>query len=305
MNNYGDVLRKDVKVGSKVLIRRSNEVIPEILGAVEHTEGSVPVEKPTECPFCGSAVAEVGANIFCPNKKCRPRVVGKLEHFAQKDAMDIDGFSEKTAEQLNETLGLEKCSELYSLTEDDLKKLEGFKDKKIKNLLTAIEKSKNIPEERFLFALGIDGVGKVAAKDLTKAFNGLEELAHATKEQLVELENIGDITAEAIVNWFADPENADEISALLKAGVTPQKKQKTVGGGIFAGQFVVLTGTLTDFKRSEAQKLIEERGGECQSSVTSKTTLVIAGEAAGSKLDKAKKLGIKIIDESEFKNMLS
>lgn len=305
LNNYGDVLRKDVKIGSKVLIRRSNEVIPEILGAVEHTEGSVPVEKPAECPFCKSPVVEVGANIFCPNKKCRPRVVGKLEHFAQKDAMDIEGFSEKTAEQLNETLGLEKCSELYSLTEDDLKKLEGFKDKKIKNLLSAIEKSKNIPQERFLFALGIDGVGKVAAKDLTKAFDGLDALAHATKEQLVELENVGEITAEAIAGWFSDPENIDEIAALLAAGVNPQKKQKTVGGGIFSGQSVVLTGTLTDFKRSEAQKLIEERGGECQSSVTSKTTLVIAGEAAGSKLDKAKKLGIKIIDESDFKNMLS
>ncbi len=303
--NYGDVLRKDVKIGSKVLIRRSNEVIPEILGAVEHAEGSVPVEKPAVCPYCKSAVEEVGANIFCPNKKCRPRVVGRLEHFAQKDAMDIEGFSEKTAEQLNEILGIEKCSQLYSLTAEQLKLLDGFKDKKISNLLKSIEKSKNVPQERFLFALGIDGVGKVAAKDLTKNFQSIEELSNASAEQLVQLENIGDITAEAIENWFKEPENAEELAALLSAGVNPQRKAKTVVGAIFAGEYVVLTGTLNRYKRSEAQSIIEKNGGECQSAVTAKTTLVIAGEAAGSKLEKAKKLGIKIIDETAFENMLN
>lgn len=304
LNNYGDVIRKDIKVGSKVLIRRSNEVIPEILGAVEHTEGSIPVEKPAVCPACGTPVEEVGANLFCPNKLCRPRIVGKFEHFAQKGAMDIEGLSEATAGQLYDTLGFTKCSELYSLTPESLGKLEGFKDKKIKNLLSAIEKSKTVSEERFIFALGIDGVGKVAAKDLTKKYPTAEELSKAVKEDLTELENVGEITAEAIVGWFADPENAEEVKALLSAGVNPQTVKK-VEGGSFAGQFVVLTGTLENFKRSEAQKLVEERGGECQSSVTAKTTLVIAGEAAGSKLEKAQKLGIKIIDETEFKNMIA
>ena len=304
LNNYGDVIRKDIKVGSKVLIRRSNEVIPEILGAVEHTEGSIPVEKPAVCPACGTPVEEVGANLFCPNKLCRPRIVGKFEHFAQKGAMDIEGLSEATAGQLYDTLGFTKCSELYSLTPESLGKLEGFKDKKIKNLLSAIEKSKTVSEERFIFALGIDGVGKVAAKDLTKKYPTAEELSKAAKEDLTELENVGEITAEAIVSWFADPENAEEVKALLAAGVNPQTAKK-VEGGSFAGQFVVLTGTLENSRRSEAQKLVEERGGECQSSVTAKTTLVIAGEAAGSKLEKAQKLGIKIIDETEFKNMIA
>lgn len=304
LNNYGDVIRKDVKVGSKVLIRRSNEVIPEILGAVEHAEGSIPVEKPSVCPACGTPVEEVGANLFCPNRLCRPRIVGKFEHFAQKGAMDIEGLSEATAGQLYDTLGFTKCSELYSLTPEQLGKLEGFKDKKIKNLLSAIEKSKTVSEERFIFALGIDGVGKVAAKDLTKKYPTAEELSKAAKEDLTELENVGEITAEAIVSWFADPENAEEVKALLSAGVNPQTAKK-VEGGSFAGQFVVLTGTLENFKRSEAQKLVEERGGECQSSVTAKTTLVIAGEAAGSKLEKAQKLGIKIIDETQFKNMIA
>lgn len=303
LNNFGDVLRKDVKVGSKVLIRRSNEVIPEILGAVEHTEGSVPVEKPAVCPFCGSAVEEAGANLFCPNKICRPRVVGKIEHFAQKDAMDIEGLSEMTAGQLYDTLGVRNCSALYSLTEKDLQKLEGFKDKKINNLLTAIESSKTVPQERFVFALGIDGVGKVAAKDLTKKYPTLEQLSHADKQQLLQLDNVGEVTAETIVKWFADEENLAEIERFFAAGVKPKIIEK-VTEGAFAGESVVLTGSLTSFKRSEAQKLIEERGGECKSTVTAKTTLVIAGEAAGSKLDKAKKLGIKIIDEQEFENML-
>ncbi|MDE7265657.1 MAG: NAD-dependent DNA ligase LigA [Clostridia bacterium] len=303
LNNYGDVIRKDVKVGSKVLIRRSNEVIPEILTAVEHAEGSVPVVKPDFCPDCGSRVIENGANIFCPNRLCRPRIVGKMEHFAQKDAMDIEGLSEATAGQLYDVLKITNCSALYLLTAEDLGKLEGFKDKKISNLLTAIEKSKTVPQERFLFALGIDGVGKVAAKDLSKIYD-LDSLANASAEELTELENIGEITAEAIVNWFKDGENSAEVKRLLDAGITFIKREK-VSGGVFAGQFVVLTGTLQDFKRSEAQKLIEDNGGECQSSVTAKTTLVIAGGAAGSKLDKAKKLGVKIIDENEFKTILN
>lgn len=305
LNNYGDLKRKDVKVGSKVLIRRSNEVIPEILGAVEHTEGSLDIYEPERCPFCGSETVKTGANIFCPNKYCRPRVTGKTEHFASKDAMDIEGLSEKTAGQMYDTLGLRECSSLYSYTSSDLEKLDGFKDKKISNILGAIEKSKHIPLDRFLFALGIDGVGKVAAKDLANVFKSVEGLKNATREQLLELENVGEITADAIKDWFADENNLKEIEALFAAGVVPEFKEKAVKSGIFAGQFVVLTGTLQDFRRSEAQKIIEENGGECLSSVTAKTTLVIAGEAAGSKLDKAKKLGIEIIDEAEFKNRLN
>ncbi len=304
LNNYGDLTRKDVKIGSKVLIRRSNEVIPEIIRAVEHNEGSLDVKKPDVCPYCGGNIIENGANIFCPNKYCRPRVIGKVQHFASKDAMDIEGLSEMTAGQMYDVLNLRECSRLYTLTADDLHNLEGFKHKKTTNIMGAIEKSKDIPLERFLLALGIDGVGKVAAKDLAKAFGSIQNLQSASKEQLIELENVGEITAEAIVNWFSDKNNLAEIDALISAGVQPKVKQKTVKSDIFAGQFVVLTGTLSQFKRSEAQKLIEENGGECQSSVTSKTTLVVAGEAAGSKLEKAQKLGVKIIDEAEFKAML-
>ncbi len=305
LNNFGDLTRKQVKVGSRVLIRRSNEVIPEILRAVEHSEGSSDIQKPSVCPFCGSGIEEVGANLFCPNKYCPPRVVAKVEHFAAKDAMDIEGLSEKTAELMYNKLGLRECSQLYSFTAEDLGRLEGFKTKKINNILGAIKKSKVIPLERFLFALGIDGVGKVAAKYLAKAFKSVENLSSASAEELLALEDIGEITAEAIVNWFKDEKNVKEIDALFAVGVKPTTVEKPVISSIFAGQLVVLTGTLQNFKRSQAQKIIEENGGECQSSVTAKTTLVIAGEAAGSKLDKAQKLGIKIIDEAEFENLIN
>jgi DNA ligase (NAD+) len=285
-----------------VLIRRSNEVIPEILGAVEHTDGSINVDKPKVCPDCKSEVLEIGANLFCPNRMCKPRIVGKVEHFAQKDAMDIEGLSEMTAGQLYDTLGFRNCSELYTLDADSLSKLEGFKDKKIANLLSAIEKSRKVTLERFIYALGIDGVGKVAARDLARAYVGINNLKNADVDGLVELENVGDITAKNIVRWFADEDNKNELENLLKY-ISFEEKNR-VESGIFAGESVVLTGTLSDFKRSEAQKIIESLGGECQSAVTAKTTLVIAGESAGSKLDKAKKLGVKIIDEDEFKKMI-
>ena len=302
LNNYGDILRKGVKTGSKVLIRRSNEVIPEILGTVEHTEGSIDIKKPEVCPFCGAEIAEVGANIFCPNRLCRPRVVAKLAHFASKDAMDIEGFSEKTAEQLYYETGLINASQLYKLTKEQLLSLEGFKDKKAGNLLSAIEKSRTVPLDRFIYALGIEGVGKVAAADLAKSFGDMQSLRAADSQSLVALDNIGEVTADTIVGWFEDNENLAELNRLLSY-ITPQTK-KVVTGGVLAGQFVVLTGTLPTYKRSAAQKIIEDNGGVCQSSVTSKTTLVLAGEEAGSKLEKAKKLGIKIIGEDEFKTML-
>ena len=303
LNNYGDILRKDVKIGSRVLVRRSNEVIPEILGTTEHFPHSREIVKPCVCPACKTELAEVGAHLFCPNRLCTPRIVAALDHYASKNAMNIDGFSESTALQLVERKGVTKFSDLYRLTAQDLADLEGFKDKKIKNLLTAIEKSKTPTLDAFIYAIGVEGVGRVAAKDLAARFKSMENLQNATAEELVALENVGEITANAIVAYFKDEINLAELAALAEVGVAPtwsdEKKE-----GIFSGQSVVLTGTLSGYKRSEAQKLIEERGGVCQSSVTAKTTLVIAGEEAGSKLDKAKKLGITVIDEAQFKAML-
>lgn len=304
LNNLGDIKRKDVRINSRVLIRRSNEVIPEILGSISHTGESIEVEKPTVCPFCGTPLKEVGANLFCPNRACPPRMVAMLAHFASKGAMDIEGFSEATATMLVEKYGTFLPSQLYSLTADDISQLAGFKDKKTTNLLSAIQKSRHIPLDRFIYALGIDGVGKVASKELAFNYKDVRALSCATVESLCQIDDIGEATAAAIVGWFTDADNAKELEKLLSE-IDVELTEKRVTSGIFSGEFVVLTGTLSSFKRSEAQKIIEDNGGECQSSVTKKTTLVIAGEEAGSKLEKAQKLGIKIIDEEQFKAMLA
>lgn len=303
LNNYGDILRKKVRIGSAVLIRRSNEVIPEILGAVGNFNEGHEIEKPTECPYCGASLVEEGANLFCPNRDCRPRVVARLSNFASKEGMNIDGFSEKTAGQLFDDLQIDKFSDLYKLNAEKLVDLEGFKERKAENLISAIEKSRRVPLANFIFALGIEGVGKKTAKDLARIFGSIKELANAEEEKLREIPDVGIIMAKDISDYFADEGNVTEINELFDCGVSPFADE-VKSEGKFKDEKVVLTGSLADFTRSEAQKIIESEGGETQSSVTKTTTLVIAGESAGSKLDKAKQLGIKIIDEDEFKNII-
>ena len=301
LNNYGDILKKRVKIGGRVLIRRSNEVIPEILGALG--DDGEAVEKISVCPYCKTSILEIGANLFCPNEKCRPRVIAGLANFACKDGMNIDGFSEKTAGALYDEFGIEKFSELYTINREKLISLDGFKDKKADNLLSAIEKSKNVALPNFIFALGIDGVGKKTAKDLAKKLKTLGGIANASVEELSALDDVGEVMSKSIFDYFRSEKNKNEIEKLLCAGVKIAE-QTEIKSGSFSGEKVVLTGSLTSYTRSEAGKLVEERGGEIQSSVTKTTTLVIAGEAAGSKLDKAKKLGVTVIDEEEFKKRL-
>lgn len=301
LNNYGDILKKKVKIGGRVLIRRSNEVIPEILGALG--DDGEAVEKISVCPYCKTAILEIGANLFCPNEKCRPRVIAGLANFACKDGMNIDGFSEKTAGALYDEFGIEKFSGLYTINREKLISLDGFKDKKADNLLSAIEKSKNVALPNFIFALGIDGVGKKTAKDLARKLKTLDGIANASVEELASLDDVGEVMSKSIFDYFRSEKNKNEIEKLLCAGVKITE-QTEVKSGSFSGEKVVLTGSLTSYTRSEAGKLVEERGGEIQSSVTKTTTLVIAGEAAGSKLDKAKKLGITVIGEEEFKSRL-
>lgn len=217
--------------------------------------------------------------------------------------MNIDGFSEKTAGQLFDDLKIDKFSDLYKLTVEKLVDLEGFKERKAENLISAIEKSKRVPLANFIFALGIEGVGKKTAKDLARIFGNVKDLANAEEEKLREIPDVGIIMAKDISDYFADEGNVAEINELFDCGVSPFTDE-VKSEGKFKGEKVVLTGSLADFTRSEAQKIIESEGGETQSSVTKTTTLVIAGESAGSKLDKAKQLGIKIIDEDEFKNII-
>lgn len=305
LNNFGDIIRKNVKIGARVLIRRSNEVIPEILGATEIPETAKDVKMPETCPCCGTKLIEDGANIFCPNKNCRQRVIGNLVNFSSKDAMNIDGFSEMTAGQLYDALGVRRFSDLYKLDKNSLKNLEGFKDKKADNLITAIENSKKPALSAFLLALGIDGVGKKTARDLANSFNSVELLSCAGEEELTVMKDVGEITAKNIKEYFSDDENREEISRLFSLGVTPVFTEKTISeNAAFKGEKFVLTGTLKNYKRSEAAEIIENLGGEVMSGVSKLTTVVLAGEEAGSKLDKAKSLGIRIMSEEEFENII-
>ena len=302
LNNYGDILRKNVKIGDRVFIRRSNDVIPEIMGVAETYEHSKTIEKPTVCPACGAPVQEVGAFLYCTGEHCAPQVISMLDHFASKDAMDIEGFSEKTAEQFYNEIELRSVVDLMNLKAEDMFGLEGFGDKKISNLLASIDKSKHTTADRFLYALGIDGIGKKTAKDLIKRFRTLKSLQDATFEELSQVDGIGGILANNIVEYFADESNKKIISDLIQSGVVIEEIQEV--DGVFKGLKFVLTGSLPTLKRGEATAIIEQNGGEVASSVSKAVNIVLAGEDAGSKLEKAKKLGIKIISENEFKAML-
>ena len=305
LNNCGDIRRKNIKIGARVLVRRSNEVIPEILGATEITKDCRDVPVPETCPSCGSKVKEVGANLFCPNRKCRDRVIYSVTNFCSKDGVNVEGFSEMTAAQLYDAGMLRSFSDLYLLDKHRLLTLDGFKSKKAQNLLGGIEKSKNAPLKNFIFALGIENVGKKTAADLAKKYKTLSALRSAQKEELMEMDDVGEAVAQSIYEYFRDEENEKELSRLEEAGVKPQEESGETAAGVFSGENVVLTGSLSEFTRSEAEALIEKNGGNAQSSVTKSTTLVVAGEKAGSKLEKAKALGIKIIDEEAFKSLIN
>ena len=302
LNNYGDIQKKRVRIGDRVFIRRSNDVIPEIMGVATEEDGARVIEKPKVCPVCGAPVKEIGAFLYCTGEECAPQIVSKLDHFASKDAMDIDGFSEKTAEQFYNEIGLKDAVGLMRLTSFDLYGLEGFADKKIANLLNAIEASKKTTLDRFVFALGIDGIGKKTAKDLVKKFGNLDNLKNASIEELNAVDGIGGILAANVYDYFHNEDNLQYIANLIDCGIAFKETEKK--SGVFSGLKVVLTGSLPTYKRGEATKLIENNGGEVASAVSKSVNIVIAGEDAGSKLEKAEKLGIRIIDENEFKSML-
>ena len=301
LNNLGDIQRKDVAIGCNVWIRRSNDVIPEIMGrAGEIQPGEVPIGEPEVCPACGSPLVRRGAHIFCMNRKgCRPQTVARIAHFASREAMDIEGLSEKTAGQLYDQAGIREIGDLYRLTPMDFLMLEGFKEKKAANLGDALEKSKQCDLDAFLYALGIPNVGRKTARDLAQAFGTLEKVKAATAEQLTALPDIGEIVAGSVTEYFSFPENLAMIDDMLSAGVTPRAMEHA-GEGAFSGMSIVVTGTLPTLSRKAAEDLIRSRGGNASSSVSKKTAFVVVGEDAGSKLTKAQSLGIETIDEAEL-----
>ncbi len=300
LNNFDDIRRKRVGIGSRVFIRRSNDVIPEILSAVE---GDVPerqVEKPTVCPACGAHVESRGAHLYCTNSlSCAPQIAGRLAHYASRDAMDIDTFSEKTAALFVEELKLKSIPDLYDLGPQDYMGLQGFGERRINNLMAAIERSKDCTLGTFIFAIGIPNVGAKTAKDLARCFGTIEALRSATVEQLTEVPDVGEIVARSIVEFFADPSIATQVDRLLAHGVKPRPEEVQQDSPI-SGKTIVVTGTLEKLDRRQAEALIESLGGKAAGSVSKKTDYVLAGESAGSKLTKARELGVRVLNEQEF-----
>lgn len=302
LNNYGDICRKGVTIGSRVFIRRSNDVIPEILGVAQASNDAEQVQKPTECPCCGARLTEYGANLFCPNfYGCRQQIVARLVQFCSKECMDIEGVSIKTAEQLYDKLSVRSASQLYDLTAEDLSAIDGFKEKKTANFLSAVQNSKNADLPHFINALCIDNVGRKTARDLGAHFGSIDALRKASVDDLVKVPDVGEIVAQSVVDYFM--RHGDVVDRYKAIGIDPKYEVKT--GGALAGVKFVLTGTLPTLTRDEARSMIESAGGIVLSSVSKLTDIVLAGENAGSKLDKARSLGKKIISESEFKDMLN
>lgn len=306
LNNMDDISKKGVKIGAEVFIRRSNDVIPEIMGVVESSlEGTEEITVPRKCPYCDGNVILDGAHYFCENTlSCKPQLVKTIVHFASREAMNIEGFSEKTAEQLFEKLDIKAISDLYKIKKEDLLALEKFKEKKAENLLNSIEKSKDCELYAFIYSLGITNVGVKTSKDLVKTFKNLDGIINAKIEELLEVQDIGSIVAESIVGFFKDEKVIDTINDLLNLGVKPRYEEIEIKENILEGKTVVVTGTLQKYSRSSIKEKLESLGAKVSGSVSKKTHYVIAGEEAGSKLIKAQELGVVVLTEEDFEEMV-
>ncbi|MTI66813.1 MAG: NAD-dependent DNA ligase LigA [Firmicutes bacterium] len=307
LNNWDDIQRKDVALNCRVWLRRSNDVIPEIMGVVENDcEDAKEIEKPKTCPSCGSELIKEGVHIFCPNSlSCKPQLVSRLVHFASRDALNIEGFSEKTAEQLFEELGLKGIPELFELEFDDLINLNRFGEKKVNNLLKAIEDSKKCELSSFIYALGIPNVGKKTATDLANTYKSLEGIMNAEYEELIQIQDIGGIVSEEIVEFFNDEKILNSIKKLLDLGIKPIHHEEDIKkDSIFTNKTVVITGSIKDLSRKKGKEIISKLGGKVTGSVSKNTDYVIVGENPGSKADKARELNIEIISGEEFKNIV-
>ena len=307
LHNQDEIERKDIRIGDWVVIQRAGDVIPEIVKVVDsrRTGSERPFLMPENCPVCGSRTVrpEDEAARRCINLSCLAQIKERIFHFAAKHAMEIDGLGEKLIDQLVEAGLVRDAADLYGLTREQLAGLDRMADKSAANVIAAIAASRTRPLERLLFALGIRHVGEHVARLLVEAFGSMERLMNARAEELMQVHEIGPQVAESVTSFFAMPENVKFIERLRQAGVE-MAPSRGVNGDLLAGQTFVLTGTLSSYTREEAEKLILALGGRPASSVSSKTSYVIAGEAAGSKLNKARALGIPVLNEAEFKEMI-
>lgn len=305
LHNQEEVARKDIRVGDYVVIEKGGDVIPKVVSVdlKRRPHHSKPWHMPKKCPICDTHTIhqEGEVAVRCPNPRCAGQRVRRIIYFASKHAMDIEHMGEKVVEQLVEKGLISRISDIYLLNEEKLAKLDGFKEKSIRNLLDSIDASRKCPLSRFLMGLGIKYVGTETAELLAEHAKSLDHLMDMTPEELVQIEGIGDKTAVAIAEHFQEKENRQEIKLLLAHGVKPQKQAaKKIEGHHFSGKTFVLTGSLTHFSRDEATSLIKERGGKVSGSVSKNTDYVVVGEEPGSKYEKAKELGVPILSEKEF-----
>lgn len=309
LHNQDFIAEKDIRIGDTVIVQKAGEIIPEIVEVVfdKRPEGTVPYQLPATCPVCGApAVRDVdGAALRCTGAECPAQLLRNITHFASRDAMDIEGLGPAVVQQLVKNHLIEGVADLYSLTVETIldANLEGIKLKSAENLVRAIEKSKANDLAKLIYGLGIRQVGEKAAKVLAAHFRTFDAFSAATVEELTEINDVGAVTAQGIVDYLAQPQSKELIERLKAAGVNMESTAELVDKR-FEGMTFVLTGTLTRFDRKTAQNLVEERGGKAAGSVSKKTTYVVAGEAAGSKLKKAQELNIPILSEEEFAKML-
>ncbi len=310
LHNEEEIQRKDIRVGDAVIIEKGGDVIPKVVSVdlSKRNSNSIPWVMPTACPSCGSDVVRVSGEVAvrCPNAKgCPEQVLRRIAYFASKDAMDIENLGEKVVEQLVRRHFIKVPSDIYKLTQAELSQLDGFKAKAVERLLAGIEKSKDVSFPRFIMALGIKHVGIGIAELLANRSGNIENLSKLTFEELNDIAGIGDKVSSAVVEFFSDETNKDEIKRLLERGVTPQKVRVVeFSGHPFFGKTFVLTGTLVNYTRNEVSSLIKDRGGKVTNSVTKNTDFLVCGDEPGSKLDKAKSLGVTILNESDFQKIL-
>lgn len=306
LNNMDDIERKGIKIGCRVFLRRSNDVIPEITGVVEDSlEGAEEIKAPKQCPSCGSEIVRDGAHYFCENTlSCKPQLVKSIVHFASREAMNIEGFSEKTAEQLFENLNIKSISDLYNIKKEDLINLERFGDKKAKNLIDALEKSKDCDLPSFIYALGIPNVGKKTATDLAKEFKDFDSFRKAEFNSLIKVPDIGDKVAQCIIDFFNDEKINKSIQELFDVGIKPHFEEVEIKENNFNDKTVVVTGSLKNYTRTSIKEKLQNLGAKVSSSVSKKTDYLLVGEDPGSKYEKAVNLGIRIITEEEFENLI-
>ncbi len=309
LNNFDDVARKDVRIGDRVLIKRAGEVIPFVIGPViAARDGSeIPITPPEKCPFCGAPTVrgEGEVALYCSNPDCPERRARQIEYFVGRGQMDIEGLAVKGVRAMIAAGLVRDEADLFTLKAEQLATLEGYGELKIKNLLASLEAAKAQPLERVIVSLGIPGVGSVVARTLVKHFGSIDALMAATPEQIDSISGLGPAAAATVTAWFADPRNRDRVQRLRAAGVRMAAESAVAARSeVLAGLTFVLTGTLPTMTRDEAAALIEAHGGKVTGSVSKKTSYVVAGEAAGSKLEKAVSLGIPVLDEDGLRRLI-